>query len=81
MAKNDQNALKFKNWILFSQKIPISNTVHSVIMYTHGFGQKTASGCNWGLARNPNSQKMPENDLFQATPKSMKNDEIFSAKP
>ena len=67
---------------MFSQKIPVIDPVHSVIMYRHGFGQKTASRCNWGPARTSKQLKkglkMTHLTLCQ---KLMKNNEIFSSKP
>ena len=44
LAQNDQNVSKFKDWVYLSQKIPIIDPNHSVIMYRHGYGQKMVSG-------------------------------------
>ena len=53
MAKNDQNAKKFKNLFFIPKKSQSLKKVHSVIMWRHGLGQKTASDCNLGLAKDP----------------------------
>ena len=82
MDQYDQNPSKFKNLVYFSQKIPIIDPVHSVIMYRHGFGEKMASRCIWGRARTSKrlkkGLKMTHLTLYQEL---MKNNEIFSSKP
>ena len=53
-----------------SQKIPIIDPNHSVIMFRHGFGQNTPSGCNWRLAKESKWPRSPQNDPFYAITKN-----------
>ena len=46
LDQNDQNVSKFKNLVYLSQKIPIIDPNHPVIMYRHEFGQKMVGGYN-----------------------------------
>ena len=55
MTKMLKNA---KNCVFFSQKILIIDLVHSVGMYRHEFGRKTASGRDWALGRDPKRPKI-----------------------
>ena len=62
----------------FSQKIPIIDPVHSVIINRHGVGQETASGYNWGVQGTQNGPKKGlKMTNFTLDQKLMKSNEIF----
>ena len=48
---------------MFSQKIPVIDPVHSVIM---GLAEKTAKGCIGTMQRTQNGQKRSQMNLFYA---------------
>ena len=50
-TKNDPTAFKFKIFHYYPKKFANIDTVNLIMVIRHGYGQKTAGGCNQGLAK------------------------------